>query len=90
MKVVSDAAYGANMLYAEFAAGERTPIVELTSRFQTQDRALDWSKKIAADEDPAVLRMWTKYPQSETAEGRRDSLDPDTFKYTITTREIRA
>jgi transglutaminase-like putative cysteine protease len=28
------------------------------------------------------------YPQAETAEGRRDSLDPDTFKYTITTREI--
>jgi transglutaminase-like putative cysteine protease len=30
------------------------------------------------------------YPQSETAQGRRDSLDPDTFKYTITAREIRA
>jgi hypothetical protein len=28
------------------------------------------------------------YPQSETAKGRRDSLDPDSFKYTITTREI--
>jgi hypothetical protein len=28
------------------------------------------------------------YPQAETAQGRRDSLDPDTFKYTITTREI--
>jgi transglutaminase-like putative cysteine protease len=28
------------------------------------------------------------YPQAETAEGRRDSLDPDTFKYTITTRAI--
>lgn len=28
------------------------------------------------------------YPQAETAEGRRDSLDPDTFKYTITSREI--
>jgi transglutaminase-like putative cysteine protease len=28
------------------------------------------------------------YPQAETAEGRRDSLDPDTFKYVITTREI--
>ena len=28
------------------------------------------------------------YPQAETAEGRRDSLDPDTFKYTITTRTI--
>jgi transglutaminase-like putative cysteine protease len=30
------------------------------------------------------------YPQSETAEGRRDSLDPDTFKYTITSREIKS
>ena len=28
------------------------------------------------------------YPQAETADGRRDSLDPDTFKYTITSREI--
>jgi transglutaminase-like putative cysteine protease len=30
------------------------------------------------------------YPQGETAEGRLDSLDPDTFKYAITTREIPA
>jgi transglutaminase-like putative cysteine protease len=30
------------------------------------------------------------YPQAETAEGRRDSLDPDAFKYTITSRELRA
>ena len=30
------------------------------------------------------------YPQAETAEGRRDSLDPDTFKYTITTRALGA
>jgi len=28
------------------------------------------------------------YPQAETAEGRRDSLDPDGFRYTITTREV--
>jgi len=28
------------------------------------------------------------YPQAETSEGRRDSLDPDTFKYTITTRVV--
>lgn len=28
------------------------------------------------------------YPQSETAEGRLDSLDPDNFKYQITAREI--
>jgi len=28
------------------------------------------------------------YPQGETADGRLDSLDPDSFKYTITVREI--
>jgi transglutaminase-like putative cysteine protease len=28
------------------------------------------------------------YPQSETAEGRLDSLDPDNFKYQITSKEI--
>jgi transglutaminase-like putative cysteine protease len=28
------------------------------------------------------------YPQSETAEGRLDSLDSDNFKYTITSKEI--
>ena len=60
MKVVSDGPYGAKMLYAEFASGEAAPVVELTSRFETQDRALDWSKKVAADEDQALLSMWTK------------------------------
>jgi transglutaminase-like putative cysteine protease len=30
------------------------------------------------------------YPQAETAEGRLDSLDPDTFKYEITAREMAA
>ena len=30
------------------------------------------------------------YPQAETAEGRLDPYDPDNFKYTITTREIKA
>ena len=29
------------------------------------------------------------YPQAETAEGRLDSLDPDNFKYTITSREVK-
>lgn len=30
------------------------------------------------------------YPQAETAQGRLDSLDPDTFKYRITARELTA
>ena len=28
------------------------------------------------------------YPQAETSEGRLDSLDPDSFRYEITSREI--
>ena len=28
------------------------------------------------------------YPQAETGEGRLNSLDPDTFKYGITAKEI--
>jgi transglutaminase-like putative cysteine protease len=69
MKVVSDGAYGANMLYAEFAGGEPAPVVELTSRFQTQDRALDWSKKVAADENQAALKMWTKATELMPTDG---------------------
>jgi hypothetical protein len=30
------------------------------------------------------------YPQGETAEGRLDCLDADSFKYAITTRELSA
>lgn len=35
---------------------------------------------------PAV--EFLMYPQAETASGRLDCLDPDTFKYTITAREV--
>jgi len=28
------------------------------------------------------------YPQAETADGRRDSLDPDSFRYKMTSREL--
>ena len=59
MQAVTDGKYGAGMLYAEFADGEKAPVVELTSRFRTQDRALDWAKKGAAAEDPAKLKAWT-------------------------------
>ena len=37
--MVTEATYGAGMLYAEFADGEAAPRVEVTSRFQTQDGA---------------------------------------------------
>jgi hypothetical protein len=28
------------------------------------------------------------YPQGETAKGRLDSLDPDTFRYSITVKDV--
>ena len=59
MRTVTESTYGAGMLYAEFADGEAAPVVELTSRFQTQSRATDWSRKVAASEDAARLRAWT-------------------------------
>jgi transglutaminase-like putative cysteine protease len=58
-QVLTDGKYGARMLYAEFAEGGAAPVVEVVSRFQTQGRALDWSRKSVAAEDPAVLKSWT-------------------------------
>ena len=55
----ADEKYGAKMLHAEFADGEAKPVIELTSRIRTQNRAVDWSRKIAAKEDPATLKYWT-------------------------------
>ena len=49
-RLMQDGQDGAKMLYAEFAAGEARPFVELTSRVQTQGRAVDWSQKNAAPE----------------------------------------
>lgn len=59
-RVVSDSKYGAKMLYGEFAEGAVAPVLELTSRIQTQNRALDWSRKVAAREDAETLKSWTQ------------------------------
>lgn len=69
MKPLTDGSYSAGILYAEFAPGESAAVVELTSRVQTQDRALDWSKKIATQEDPALLRTWTKATELMPTDG---------------------
>ena len=59
-ELTADAHSGARMLYAEFAASEAQPFVELTSRIQTQSRALAWDKKQNAQEDAASLKGWTQ------------------------------
>ncbi|MDB5744595.1 MAG: transglutaminase domain protein [Polaromonas sp.] len=59
-KFMQDGRDGAKMLYVEFAAAEAKPFVELTSRVQTQSRAMDWSQKTAPAEDAATLRYFTR------------------------------
>ncbi len=62
MKVVKDAKYGAEMLYAEWKPGEKAPVVEVTSRFATLDRAVDPSKP-----NPKAPRLSTAEMKFNTA-----------------------
>jgi transglutaminase-like putative cysteine protease len=59
-KMTADAQHGARMLYVEFAASEARPFVELTSRIQTQNRAVNWAKPSQVSEDAATLKSWTQ------------------------------
>jgi len=56
VRIVSDVGQGVRMLYAEFPATQKQPTLQLTSRFQTRGRAVDWSKPGRVSEDPAVLK----------------------------------
>lgn len=58
--MTQDGQDGAKMLYAEFPATEKRPYVELTSRVQTQGRAVDWSQKTAKAESPDTLAYFTR------------------------------
>jgi transglutaminase-like putative cysteine protease len=46
------------MLYVEFPASEAQPFAALTSRVQTQSRAVDWSARQHAREDADTLKHW--------------------------------
>jgi len=47
--IVSDGRYGARMVYAEWAASEKAPVIEVTSRFSTRDRAVTFGKPITGE-----------------------------------------
>ena len=57
-QLLSDAHSGASMLYVEFPAGEAQPFATLTSRVQTQSRAVDWSARQPVHEDADTLKHW--------------------------------
>lgn len=59
-RMTDDDQQGVKMLYAEFAATETQPFVEITSRVQTQNRAVDWSRKQPARLDAADRAYWTQ------------------------------
>ena len=44
MRIAADGKYGAGIFYVEWPEGEAKPVVELTSRFMSRDRAVDLSK----------------------------------------------
>jgi len=87
MEPATDGSYGAQMLYAEWPAVESAPVVEIVSRFQTQDRMIDWSRTSPATLDPTMVRKWTqptdllptdgivKDTADEIVQGKRTDLD---------------
>jgi transglutaminase-like putative cysteine protease len=59
MRVGADSHYGAKYLIAEFD-GSAVPVLEVTSRVQTRDRAVDWSHPNFTPEAADDLRTWTQ------------------------------
>lgn len=52
--------------------------------------AYNFAHDVALPGSSGPLVPFLMYPQAETADGRIDSLDPDNFRYEITSREITA
>jgi transglutaminase-like putative cysteine protease len=62
-RVFRDPKYGAEMLYAEWAAGEKAPVVEVVSTFSTRDRHLDLTAPPpagTAKESAAALKTYVE------------------------------
>src|SRR5262245_32594008 len=88
--VVRDPKYAVGLVYAEWSATEKSPIVEITSRFATRDRAVDLSKPPVKPvrEDRAVLARYlepTKLLPTdgivlETAQGITQGISSDADK----------
>jgi transglutaminase-like putative cysteine protease len=57
-RVLSDARYGASMLYAKFDDESPAPALTVISRVRTRSRAVDWQHPVEATEDAATLRRW--------------------------------
>lgn len=87
-RIVTDEKYGAGIFHAEWAAGEKAPVVEVTSRFTTRDRAVDLKGPgSGAKDDKAVLARYleptkllptdgiVKKTSNDVTQGLRTDLD---------------
>jgi transglutaminase-like putative cysteine protease len=77
-KILHDQKYGAGMLYAEWPASVSRPVVELHSRVQTRDRAVDFAVQPTAVEElsPRARALYT----SPTKHMPLDGIVRDTMK----------
>ena len=57
-RVVREDKYGAGIFHAEWEAGATAPVVEVTTRFATRDRAVDLSRPADVREDRRVLARY--------------------------------
>jgi transglutaminase-like putative cysteine protease len=70
VRMAADGETGAKVLVARFDAATREQTIVLTSRVETQNRAVDWKQAAAGPApDPADLRMWTQPSGLITTDG---------------------
>ena len=58
-RITHDGKYGLGLLYVEWPAKEMNPVIELTSRFMTRDRAIDFSRPGDIDLSAADRQFFT-------------------------------
>jgi len=59
-RVIREDKYGTSIFFAQWEAGEATPVVEVTMRFATRDRAVDFTRPGDAREDRRVLARYVE------------------------------
>ncbi|HEX5804803.1 MAG TPA: transglutaminase family protein [Macromonas sp.] len=68
-RLADDKVYGVRLLHVEFTASEKKPWVELTSRVQTRNRAVNWQQRHPLRLDEAGQRFWTAPTQLLPTDG---------------------
>ena len=76
-RIVHDGKYGMALLYVEWPEKEMNPVVEVTSRFMTRDRAVDFSRPAEIDLSAAEREFFTAPTELIPTDGivRKTALD---------------